>query len=266
METGGTAYYLYCILPQGRLSHLTAGGINGGEVFTRASGNLAAILSEVRVVDFCGATAEARLMDLAWVGPRACQHEAVIEEAMRQSPVLPARFGTLFRSIASLDEFLSCQNDRIASFFHWLGDRREWAVKGMVDRARAQTPHSAEGQANTADALPGVAYFQRKRNETSAAKELNQRLKAICREVALDLQQASNGFRERRVVDPAAGESPSEVIASWAFVLPPAAEEEFRQRLERLNRLHISTGLAFRLSGPWPPYSFAPLLASEGQI
>jgi len=205
-------------------------------------------------------------MDLAWVGPRACRHEAVIEEAMRQSPVLPARFATLFRSIANLEQFLSSRSDRIASFFHWLGDRQEWAVKGLVDRARVRTALSSEAQAKVADALPGVAYFQRKRNETSSAKEFNQRLKAICQEAALDLQQAANGFRERRIVDPAAGQSTSEVISTWAFVLPPAAEEDFRQRLDRLNRLHISTGLAFRLSGPWPPYSFAPPLASEEQV
>ena len=47
-------------------------------------------------------------MDLAWVAPRVCRHEAVIEEAMRQSPVLPARFATLFQTIASLAQFLSC--------------------------------------------------------------------------------------------------------------------------------------------------------------
>jgi hypothetical protein len=190
----------------------------------------------------------------------------VIEEAMRQSPVLPARFATLFQSIASLEQFLHDQNDRIASFFHWLGDRQEWAVKGLVDRTRARTAIAAEEQAKVADALPGTAYFQRKRIETSSAKDLNQHLKAICQEAALDLQRAANGFHERKVVDSEGGESTTEVISSWAFVLPPAAEQNFRQRLDRLNRLHLSTGLAFCLSGPWPPYSFAPLLASEGQV
>jgi Gas vesicle synthesis protein GvpL/GvpF len=265
MEMGGTAYYLYCILPQGHPFHLTESGIDGRTVFTRAVRNLVAVVSEVPVADFCGAAAEAHLMDLAWIGPRACRHEAVIEETMRQSPVMPARFATLFRTIVSLEQFLSVHNDQIASFFHWLGDRQEWAVKGFVDRALARTALSAEGQAKIPDALPGMTYFQRKRNETSSVKELNQRLKTICREAALELQQAANGFHERRVVDSADGQSPFEVISTWAFVFSPVAETSFRERVERLNRLHTSTGLAFRLSGPWPPYSFTPLLASEEQ-
>ena len=55
--------------------------------------NLCAVLSEVRLEDFCGGAAELRMRDLAWVGPRALRHEAVVEEVMRHSPVLPARFG-----------------------------------------------------------------------------------------------------------------------------------------------------------------------------
>ena len=100
-------------------------------------------------------------------------------------------------------------------------------MKGLVDRARAQTALSSEEQAKAADALPGVAYFQRKRNETSSAKEFNQRLKAICQEAALDLQQAANGFRERRIVDPAAGQSTSEVISSLGLCASTSGGREF---------------------------------------
>ena len=35
---GGTAYYLYCILPEGRLPHLGEGGIDGRAVFTTVPG------------------------------------------------------------------------------------------------------------------------------------------------------------------------------------------------------------------------------------
>jgi hypothetical protein len=265
MEIGGTAYYLYCIVPQGRLPNLTESGIDGRAVFARAVGDLVAVLSEVPIADFCGAAAEARMMDLAWIGPRACRHEAVIEEVMRQSVVLPARFATLFQTLASLQDFLSPQSARIAAFFLWLGDRQEWAVKGVVDRAHARMALSAEAEAQAPKTLTGAAYFRKKRDEMSSAKELNQRLKTICQEAALELQQAAKGFRERTVVDPTASEPPFEVISNWAFVLPPVAEGDFRERVGRLNRLHNAMGLGFCLSGPWPPYSFAPVLASGEQ-
>ena len=53
---------------------------------------------QIRREEFAGPEAELNLQQLSWVGPRALRHEAVIEEVMASSPVLPARFGTLFSS------------------------------------------------------------------------------------------------------------------------------------------------------------------------
>lgn len=261
---GGTAYYLYCILPEGRLPHLGENGIDGCAVFVRTVRRLVAVLSEVQIADFCGAAAETHLMDLAWLAPRVCRHEAVIEEAMRQSPVLPARFATLFQTIASLAQFLSSHDDRIDSFFHWLGDRQEWGVKALVDRARAQTAFSTTDP-DKAERSPGAAFLRRKRDEAASAMELNRRLRLICQKAALDLQQAAQGFCERTVTEAGPEEPPSTVISNWAFVFPLSAEADFRKRLDRLNRLLNGSGIGFRLSGPWPPYSFAPALVSEGR-
>ena len=103
MSNGETAYYLYCLTPSGCGVQRSAIGVDGQHpVSVRACGEIGAVFSEVELGEFCGESAEACLQDLAWLGPRVCRHEAVIEEVMRQAPVLPARFATLFTSLDSL--------------------------------------------------------------------------------------------------------------------------------------------------------------------
>jgi hypothetical protein len=108
---------------------------------------------------FRGEEAEARLRDLSWLGPRACRHEAVIEEAMRHGPVLPARFATLFASADSLRGFVLRHRSAIAGFFSEIGDQQEWAVKGLLVRARRERYAPRQrGRSSTADdRLPGRA-------------------------------------------------------------------------------------------------------------
>src|ERR1017187_3714049 len=210
MSNGETAYYLYCLTPGGGDTPVSAIGVDGGRpVEVRACGEIAAALSEVELAEFCGESAEARLQDLAWLGPRICRHEAVIEELMSRAPVLPARFGTLFTSVDSLQQSVLAHAEGITDFFAQLGDQQEWAVKGLLDRAGALRGLGVSVLAAEAApaAAPGARYFQEKRIQAQCERDLNLRLKEHCRRAAAVLGRESGGFRERRVPGPGAAGS-----------------------------------------------------------
>jgi hypothetical protein len=57
----------------------------------------------------------------------------------------------------------------------------------------------------------------------------------------------------------------AEVVLNWAFLVSPAALDEFRGRLARLNGAEAFPGLMLTLTGPWPPYSFVPDLSVGAQ-
>src|ERR671925_1155004 len=112
-----TAFYLFCFARPGLLPELAGTGVDGqGPLLVHSSTGLAAVLSTVLVEDFCGPEAEARMEDLSWLGIRAWRHEAVIERVMAHSPVFPARFGTLFSSLESLERLLQRHRDTISQF------------------------------------------------------------------------------------------------------------------------------------------------------
>jgi hypothetical protein len=226
---------------------------------------MGAVLGDVELAEFCGESAEARLQDLAWLAPRVCRHEAVIEEVMRRVPVLPARFATLFTSVDSLEQTVLEHREAITGFFAQLGDKQEWAVKGLLDRADALRRLGSSGQPAPEERVlatsPGARYFQEKRIKAQLERDFNLRLKEFCRRAAAALGAQAGGFRERKVLVSVAVETDAEVVLNWAFLLSPAALEGFRGRLDRFNGGEAFPGLMLTLTGPWPPYSFAPDLS-----
>ena len=250
MSTSEMAYYLYCFTPS--RCGLPASLIGVDErhaVSIDAWGEFGAVLSPVEVGDFSGEAGEAQLEDLTWLGPRVLRHQAVIEAVMSRSPVLPARFATLFTSVERIGESVVEHQAAIGRFFAELGDQQEWGVKGILDRAGGPR-HPA--------ASTGAQYFEEKRAKIQLERDFNFQLKDFCRRAAAELGATSGGFRERKVA--LWGDPGAEVVLNWAFLLAPGALDEFRAKLDQLNR-EVFSGLALKLSGPWPPYSFAPDLS-----
>jgi hypothetical protein len=265
-----TAYYLYCLTPGACGIPTTALGVDGQPaVWVRACGEICAVFSEVALAEFCGEAAEARLRDLAWLGPRVCRHEAVIEEVMRQAPVLPAGFATLFTSLDSLRQSVLEHREAITGFFARLGGQLEWAVKGLLNRPaaleRLASPGQPAAEEPALDTSPGARYFQEKRVKARLERDFHFRLKEFCRRAAAALGAQAGGFRERKVLASVAMETDAEVVLNWAFLLSPEALEDFRVRLDRFNGAEAFPGLLLTLTGPWPPYSFAPDLSGGGK-
>ena len=139
MEKGQSALYLFCFARPNLLGKIEGPGVDGRHPLClfRHFPDLCAVVGEVPLEDFCGPAAELRMQQLAWVGPRALRHESVVEQVMRHSPVLPARFGTLFSSQESLAEFLDIHRKTISQFLERVADQEEWSIKGLLDRKQA---------------------------------------------------------------------------------------------------------------------------------
>ena len=248
-----------------------AGVLSGGidemhlPVFSR-SGEVAAIVSQVSRSEFCGLTGETNLQDLSWLAARACRHQAVLEQVMRLGPVLPARFGTLFSSPASLEGFMRKHQAAMVQFLEWVGGQEEWAVKGFFDQACAEAQWLARRRSEepgpTASS-PGVAYLQEQGRRIQAKRALDDHLAKACDDLLNELKPLASEIVPRRIVGRETPDAAREMVLNWALLLPTAAVADFRSRIERANANQNTTGLAIEVTGPWPPYSFCPVLETE---
>ncbi len=246
-----TGIYLFCFAQPAA----TVDGLDGVsvEMFESCS----AVIAEVLLEDY---TAD-HLAELAWLAPRACRHEAVVEAAMRHSAVLPVRFATVFSSLDSLRRFVAAHQDRIRTFLRETAGREEWGVKALVDSAEiercAQTATLFDTQSGLASLQPGARYLRQKRIRNSADPPSLSPLENAASAFADDLSRLACALVARRPVS----EPGRRVLKNWAFLVPKESADEFRLLANRAASQRAAPGLEFRISGPWPPYSFVPELA-----
>ena len=261
------AVYLFCLARRDRLPELQGEFFDDNGLFHEALGDVAAIVCHVRMEDFVGAAAEARLEDLSWVGPRAVRHGEIIEKVAGRSPVLPARFGTLFSTMESLRGLLEQHRAQMSEHLDYLTHKDEWSVKVLIEKDRARNYLLSEKlavQANDLASLPpGARYFKEKQLAAALEGEFRAWLSSVCEVVGTDLSGCSASISKRRPVAAFQQESHKEIIANWAFLVSRDNMPDFRERVERANGSYADQGLCLDISGPWPPYSFTPELTME---
>jgi hypothetical protein len=137
----------------------------------------------------------------------------------------------------------------------------------MLDRARAlealTARRLARGKNRLAGLPPGRRYLEEQRLRSEARQDLSRWLQQVCLELAAELQAPDFLRQERRLVQPGGSGGAHELVLNWAFLIPPGAAGEFKDRLAAYDRRHRRFGLTFEGTGPWPPYSFAPSLSLD---
>jgi len=264
------ALYLFGLARRGLLPDLEVAGLDDDTpLLVEDFANVTALLCEVQLEEFQGPSAETRLRDLAWVGPKAVRHERVIEHAMQHSPVLPAPFGTLFSSRQSLHRLIEGNLADIDAFLDRVADKDEWAVKGLASKAEARERLLAERIDRESEMLAsmsqGMRYFKERQIQAAVEKEIGRWIKQTLQEVAIDLSGCSADWYSRKIVLRVQEGTDKETVVNWAFLVGRSSVDDFRSRIHRANDEYSQYGLLFELSGPWPAYSFAPQLKMEAE-
>ena len=257
--------YLFCLTPENPLPELTGTGIDGAHpLFAEAIGNVAAIFSEVDLEDFSSPEAKEKMENLAWVAPRALRHEEVVMTVMEQVPVLPVRFGTVFSSIEAAAEPLRWRQDILAEFFLATAGKQEWTLKGYVDMPQARSQITAAHLAAEKEQLeglsPGKRYFLEQKIKGMVDKAMASWLKGMGQDVLRSVQEVSSAFSECRLQSRDVTGRDEEMFFHGALLVPDGHVAALESMTDEWNARHEPQGLLIELSGPWPPYHFAPVL------
>ena len=264
--------YLYCLarpeclaLVQGSAESALYGVDERYPVTTLAldqpEDGVVAVIGQVDPAEF----SDQNLQALDWLGPRAQRHEAVVERIMDVSPVLPVKFGTMFRSQASLKQFLDRHHKDIEQALDKLRDKAEWSVKGYLAEEDTRTiiaAEDAEVQSRRAalSPSPGLRYLQQKQLDAVIEAALRAWVARITHDLHDVLVRHADASAALRCHASAVTGRAERMVFNGSFLLTPAALTDFRAALSGLQQAHQRTGLALELRGPWPPYNFCPTL------
>jgi len=257
--------YLFCLTPAFPLPEIAGTGIDGEHpLFVEVIGDVAAVLSEVNLDDFSGPEAKEKLEDLAWVAPRALRHEEVVMAAKEHGSVLPVRFGTVFSSLTAAAEPLRQRRDVLEKFFRDTADKQEWTLKAYVNLPQSRARMTAECMAAEKEQLaglsPGKRYFLEQKIKGAVDNATASWIKGIGEEIGKLAKETSVGFSECRLQSREVTGRDEEMFFHGALLVPDGSVAIMERVIDEWNKRHEAQGLQIELSGPWPPYHFAPAL------
>lgn len=159
------------------------------------------------------------------------RHEEVVEEAMRNGPAIPARFGTTFAVEADLRAAVCSERDRLR---HQLGE-----VQGRVELAvRVGLPSADDPQPST-----GRGYLEDKLARRTEVERVISETLAPLRELAERSRHAE-------------GRTEGNVLRA-SYLVRKELVERFADQVRLLSEGNPELWLS--CTGPWPPYSFVDL-------
>ena len=223
------------------------------------AGPIAALISTVPVSDYCGADATRHLGDLAWLAPRTTHHAAVLCRAMQHSPVYPAPFGTLFTNLETLTEFMLAHADALGVFFSAVAGKAEWELKAnaRLDDRPALEAVARENWPDWPQLTPGTRHLRISRDRPGLVAIRRAFSQDMAGRLARGLLPPASSLRER-VVQPGSQVDGGELVGRFALLVPLEGAEALARHVRELAGEAADEGIAFSLSGPWPPFSFRP--------
>ena len=270
---GDWGWYLYGVT---RTHHAAADSVRGialphatEQLETISEGELEAVVRSVPLADLGPEALRVRADDPTWLEAMAERHNEVVYAIHQQRSILPARFGNVHPSAASVRHALAeahdallAQLDRIAGCDEW-GLRLYGDLPAFRQRAGAEHPKVRQLRDELASAKSGRAYLlQRKLEEELAAVAEVAVDDLVERSLSHLRQHAVEVHVNRCVRGSLVGRAHGEIeVLRVAVLVPRAQTSEFLAHVQTL--LESEPALRGEYSGPWPPYSFA---STPGQV
>jgi hypothetical protein len=249
--------YVYC-LTRAAVSPDTE-GIDQSKRFGFATiDGVSAVFTAVNAEAFSQEAIDSRAGDLEWLGAIGYRHQAVVQDVMKRTAVVPLRAFTLFSSEEALRAYLHENAEMLRKVLDRLDGKQEWTLQVEVEPQRwseslvSRVDSLRELQTQIDSAAPGKAFLLRKKLDDEKKRASHAAEEALVGEI------------ERAVLEKLRCETVAESRErrDGAFpqinVLIERDEEATLQELHAtLNERYAGEGVALALTGPWPPYTFA---------
>lgn len=217
-------------------------------------GALVAWAAPADPADYAGPDAEARLSDLSWIGPRAQRFDHAARAIFAHGPIVPCRFGTLFRDERSLRAALERNASVFSAFLDTHADADEWTVRVAGDRERFIAALVADRLGPNAPS-GGARYLIEQRARRDAAAAAPEHMRRAAGELLASLV----GVERFAARTPETGRDDALTPVARAAALVRRGEREaFLASVAAAVEGAAERGLVIEWTGPHPPGSFCP--------
>lgn len=219
---------------------------------------VSAVFTAVDAEAFSQATIDRRAGDLEWLGAIGYRHQAVIQDVMKRTAVIPLRAFTLFSNEETLRSYLHENAEMLRKVLERLEGKQEWTLRVEFEPQRwnealvTRVDALRDLQQQIEGSAPGKAFLLRKKLDDEKKRASH----AAEEELVAEIEQAV--LERLRCETVAESRERRDGAFPQINVLIERDEEAVLQELHAsLNDRYAGEGVALALTGPWPPYTFA---------
>jgi hypothetical protein len=219
-------------------------GINGvdaaASVEAVACAGLVCWTSRVDKTEFAENLAR-NMENLEWLAEVSVRHQQAVAAISNSHDILPARFGTVFRTVASLTADVEKNKALLAHDLKRISGCEEWGVKVFGLQAQPQAATGAKSGRDYLQAKAAALHAEAPRTVDAEVQRFVRAMEGVAVEAAAGPGAVSRGQRGLH----------------WQGSL--LVKRSQRARLQQLMAHYSQDWEGERrieLSGPWPPYSF----------
>ena len=245
----GAAWYVYGVVPAATREEGT--GVASRPVDLMAEGDVAALVSLVPVDEFGEGPLKANLNDRDWLERTAREHEDVLERVLAGTAVIPFRLCTIYESSERVREFLASRGVALADLLGRLDDRVELGVKAYFDQ------DGFAGTSEVGEPQSGRDYLLRRQREREVGEEAARFKAEVARASHERLAAAAEEARANPPQPPELSGRTEEMLLNGAYLVA-RRDAGLRAAVAELESLYGGRGVAYEVTGPWPPYNFVP--------
>ena len=231
--------YLYGVSAKAPKNKIT-GTIDGSSPLeTLEDSGLVAWFSRVSDVEF-GEKLASNMENLEWLAGASVRHQRVVSQIADAVTVLPARFGTVFRTEESLKQHIRGQKEKLSATLKRIEGMEEWGIKLFLNPQPAASPIEVSSGRDYLRAKATMVQVKRQKQLDPDVAEFARELQAIAADSA-----------------PAGKVSSGQPNLEWqaSFLVRKKDRPKWDHMLKRYAT-RWADRREIQCTGPWPPYSF----------
>jgi gas vesicle protein GvpL/GvpF len=190
--------------------------------------------------DEFGERLAANMENLEWLSAVSVRHQRTVAQISETVTLLPARFGTVFKSEKSLSDHIREQKNRLTQKLARIDDAEEWGVKLFLNAAPPPSEIKASSGRDYLRAKSAMAPAKRRTELDPEVTDFVRELQSIAADSA-----------------PTGKVSSSQPNLEWQATF--LVRKKDRPKWDKALKKYATRWADHReiqCTGPWPPYSF----------
>ncbi|MBU4258898.1 MAG: GvpL/GvpF family gas vesicle protein [Desulfobacteraceae bacterium] len=242
--------FIYGFISTNKQKNLGSIGIEQGDVYFFPYKDVAAVVSDLPLIQFDSLPKETLLRNLAI-------YQTVIEEVMNRHHIIPMKFGNMVRGEEDLRRMLEKGYGQINISLKEMENKIELDVAALwsdMETILKEISEEEEVKSLKAEALtkPPAQVFESKIKLGKLVKDTLDKKREQCASQLSDvLKKDAENYRSHAVMD-------DSMIMNTAFLIDKDRQETFESKVDQLDKQYNGK-INFRIVGPLPPYSFTTL-------